>query len=76
MSDERNDGGPAFAALGAAPSGDVYHQTGMSLRDWFAGHVMVALIIANEGSLDSIGLGNAKDAYYAADAMLKARSAP
>lgn len=32
------DGGPAFAALGVGPAGDVYHQPGMSLRDWFATH--------------------------------------
>lgn len=37
---EINDGGPAFAALGVGPSGDVYHETGMTLRDWFAGQAL------------------------------------
>jgi hypothetical protein len=35
---EVNDGGPAFAALAATAMGDVHHQPGMSLRDYFAIH--------------------------------------
>jgi hypothetical protein len=60
----RKDGGPAFP--------DDRFQTGMSLRDWFAGKAMQgsrarASIYATWGDL-------AKDAYEIADAMLAARA--
>jgi len=46
---------------------------GMSLRDWFAGQALVAIIghPVWEGTDDEI----ASDAYKAADAMMRARDA-
>lgn len=35
---EIKDGEPAFAAMGIGASDDVYHETGMSLRDYAAIH--------------------------------------
>ena len=57
-----NDGGPAFAC--AAENG---HQAGMSLRDWFAGQVLVGLVDM-WGPERGSGI-----AYEYADAMLAAR---
>lgn len=60
-----NDGGPAFAC--AAENG---HQPGMSLRDYFAGQALIATTPLNfTQSFEDV----AKDAYFIADAMLKAR---
>ncbi|RUU80476.1 hypothetical protein [Mesorhizobium sp. M7A.F.Ca.MR.362.00.0.0] len=36
----KTDGGAAFAAMGVGPAGDIYHEHGMSLRDWFAGQAL------------------------------------
>lgn len=59
------DGGPAFAAQGP----DRYaQQTGMSLRDWFAGQALTTMRL---GEYDSRGL--AEHAYSIADAMIAAR---
>lgn len=44
MADEVKDGGCAFAALGVSPVGDVFHEPGMSLRDWFAGQVLAGIM--------------------------------
>ena len=72
-SEKINDGGPAFG------SGDMTHggYPGMSLRDWFAGQALGA-IIANKLTRTSIlrsldALDAASEAYVAADAMLEAR---
>jgi hypothetical protein len=74
----RNDGGPAFAALGVGPSGDVYHETGMSLRDWFAGQALIGLCPADmseeEYTVNPKLL--ARTAYAQADAILAERSKP
>ena len=43
---------------------------GMSLRDWFAGQALAALVSARASALQ----GNTKRAYAYADAMLAARS--
>ncbi len=72
MSDQPNDGGPAF------PHRPMSDAQGMSLRDWFAGHFAAAMM----GGLLSSG-GRAKKgeervvadaAYILADAMLAARN--
>lgn len=80
MSDERNDGGPAFAAIGVSSAGDVYHQNGMSLRDWFAGQALAGMVVNAKASgpehLDALQNKLAELSYSMADAMLKARSAP
>ena len=80
-----NDGGPAF------PTPDVYHpngqvqygSNGMTLRDWFAGQALVALLGNNEtlvslkGKKEQYALSfpeaMTKYCYQAADAMLKER---
>ncbi len=83
MSALPKDGGPAFAAMGVSPAGDVYHEHGMSMRDWFAGQALAAmiakhpLIVSDEGEtaeLSLIRLGMARSAYAYADFMLEARS--
>lgn len=68
MSEPINTGGPAFAT---ATCGD--WQVGMSLRDWFAGQAMTAII----GNLYCTPETTFKEisgrAYAQADAMLAAR---
>ena len=78
---ERNDGGFAFAA--AAYDSDTesrLFQTGMSLRDWFAGQALagLAVTISRERLMelrDGVQAGSieARAAYRLADAMLAAR---
>ena len=74
-----NDGGPAFpqhdlSAYGLGPCGD--GNTGMTLRDWFAGLALAGILAADNvvpvGTVDPKEL-LAKTAYGMADAMLKAR---
>ena len=94
MSNKTNDGGPAFPRkrslhrrdavdMSGAPNSDYVQdppQDGMSLRDWFAGQALPAIINGNTEfcklggkatALDSI----ATDCYKLADAMLAAREA-
>jgi hypothetical protein len=63
-----NDGGPAFPRTGA--DGHTSPQSGMTIRDYFAAAALQGLL-ANGGcpTWDD----DAKAAYAAADAMLKAR---
>lgn len=68
MSDERQDGGPAFPLA-----------EGMSLRDWFAGQA-IGLFSLNDDEVSRIRSGVsplhgvvAKFCYGLADAMLKER---
>lgn len=58
------DGGPAFPVPYGA------RHSGMSLRDWFAGLALQGLL-AEAGTYANFD-EPAKDAYEAADAMLKA----
>lgn len=82
MSDQPDNGGPAFPTV----AGNMVYSNGMSLRDWFAGQALAALI--NKAPFfDAQGEhGNAVDliefksdmavsAYFYADAMLAARGA-
>jgi hypothetical protein len=59
-------GGPAF------PTATLAQKTGggMTLRDYFAGQVLIGLSIRREGATDE---NDARNAYALADAMLKAR---
>ena len=59
-------GGPAFAA-----ASDLGHQEGMSLRDWFAGHALAGLYADPMAGKEVTSM--CREAYMAADAMLKAR---
>ena len=70
------DGGPAFPRP-FSKDGDTeaWSQDGMSLRDYFAGHALVALI-ANEKLRSEIAETKwnlAHHAYKLADSMLEAR---
>ena len=69
-----NDGGPAFpirASFGPNPDAAHFAGFGMSLRDWFAGQVMVGLTSAGawRGAYTKV----ARAAYELADAMLEER---
>ena len=74
----REDGGPAFPTDGFKYSlehGD--HQSGMSLRDWFAGQALVGLTREISGDVTVHRRnGIVSDAYELADAMLAERSKP
>ena len=73
---DRHDGGAAF------PHKRIYRcsqgidhelqETGMSLRDWFAGQALHKGVV--NGDWDSSIQWRAKSAYEMADAMLAARS--
>jgi hypothetical protein len=74
----RDDGGPAFAG-GVIPDNGSPMQTGMSLRDWFAGQWVAGLasatpLMTEQHRADATNL--AKWAYGMADAMLAERSKP
>ena len=67
------NGGPAFPLVfddDTKATREIF--SGMSLRDWFAGMAMQALILAAKTSQDVDLLS--KGAYQMADAMLKERS--
>lgn len=76
----KNNGGPAF------PQNRIYrdsqgidhevHDTGMSLRDWFAGHALNGLYAGRfEGRFnEKLAHEDARIAYLVADAMIAARN--
>lgn len=91
MSETKDDGGPAFPRPAAEHSqGGHFEQSGMSLRDWFAGQALSGIaagLCANTATLPGEpcferAMGRfvfdsaTQDAYRIADAMLAARSAP
>jgi hypothetical protein len=65
------DGGPAYPSEGTdVPSGEQYIiNSGMSLRDWFAGQALATTVTRCVGVTDA-----AKTSYLIADAMLLERS--
>ncbi len=68
-----NDGGRAFPK-GFPDAGTT--SKGMSLRDWFAGHIVAGMYAADTESWhisDDDAILRARSAYRIADAMLKAR---
>tara|TARA_R110002012_G_scaffold304006_1_gene506372 strand:- start:208 stop:426 length:219 start_codon:yes stop_codon:yes gene_type:complete len=70
MSNQINDGGPAFG------SGDATHGgfTGMSLRDYFAAQVIASEILLPKSSQTTGRYGDAANyAYKLADAMIERR---
>ena len=71
-----NTGGPAFPGL--HPSEEChYKDAGMTLRDYFAGKAMQALItgpdVMDDHYEEETNEHVAKRSYFIADAMLKAR---
>lgn len=80
MADNIEDGGPAFPTIhGYVDSfGSLKQKSeGLSLRDWFAGQALAALITDDEGpdNFDDFSKEVAESAYGYADAMLAARKA-
>ncbi len=78
MSDEIDDGGPAFPCDAAISN--TSRVTGMSLRDWFAGQALAGICatldpeeIADLSGGYLHGIRESKAAYCLADAMLRAR---
>jgi hypothetical protein len=77
MTNKPDDGGPAFPVTppvdetGRTAVGYPYPDTGMSLRDWFAGQALVSLPVRG-GIVTPIDV--AADAYRIADAMLVERN--
>jgi hypothetical protein len=75
MSDQINDGGPAYPQHGWTKDPEVLermrNQGGMTLRDWFAGQALAGLLASNENNMPFDVV--APLAYRHADAMLKAR---
>lgn len=80
MSDTTNNGGPAFPVYDHHADGQQFlAETGMTLRDYFAGQA-VSQIIATCANDTTHGMSKADyfagRAYEMADAMLKARETP
>jgi len=70
-----NDGGPAFPSeQGHTPFGtwNQTYESGMTLRDWFAGQALIG-IATNPGGLDTDTGEWASLAYHVADKMLAER---
>jgi hypothetical protein len=71
----KDDGGPAFARPGTTIGREEWSepgmpdQSGMSLRDWFAGQALSALPLSHYEHINNAAIA----AYSAADAMLEAR---
>ncbi len=72
MSNQINDGGPAFPRTGA--DGHTSPQSGMTLRDYFAAAALQGLLANHEASFHS-RKERAEHCYILADTMLKAREA-
>ena len=70
MNQPINDGGPAFAFA----NGNIV-SLGMTLRDYFAGQAMAAIITSVYCTPETIYTEVSSRAYAQADAMLKAREA-
>lgn len=72
-----NDGGPAFPRTGEVVGicGESRDVPGMSLRDYFAGQVVAAVVVHGAELASGDPEQWAADAYIIADAMLKARNA-
>lgn len=83
MSDTPTDGGPAFARGSTLyPNSTLFteSQTGMSLRDWFAGQALAGQLASMSTAAAVAGIRQedaprwcARSAYMFADAMLAAR---
>lgn len=70
MSTQPDDGGPAFPRTYGQGGGI----NGMTLRDWFAGQALPAVIAASQGVNNVTRDDCVAEAYLTADAMLEART--
>jgi hypothetical protein len=77
VSTEINEGGSAFPvhANHAVIDGLVVavHETGMTLRDWFAGQALASMTVAPDYTKGPCNQAMAERAYVIADAMIAAR---
>ena len=81
MSRAIDNGGPAFPCEDHYNPRGEFHQTGMTLRDWFAGQALPAIIAATSAGQHDPSAKHGKgvvgsmaaDAYEIADAMITAR---
>ncbi len=74
---EMNHGGPAFPCDRIQTGSRVVCSTGISIRDYFAAKAMQALIASRHHDYENGWYDEeivAANAYYMADAMLKARN--
>jgi hypothetical protein len=62
----KDDGGPAFPV-------ETHGEGGMSLRDWFAGQSVGAVLASAQRDCSATLLEVAEKSYRLADAMLEAR---
>ncbi len=67
------NGGPAFPRWGMDEKGNLVDCHGMTLRDWFAGQALCGLMATPSGTRPAANW--AQEAYWIADAMMKARNA-
>jgi hypothetical protein len=75
MSEKMEDGGPAFPQISKG-QGYPDYETGLSIRDWFAGQIAAGMASHSGTQGLSFGPGSiAERAYEVADAMLAARAA-
>jgi hypothetical protein len=81
---KQQDGGPAFPSeQGHIPDGawNQTYESGMSLRDWFAGMALQGMLAYYNPNRGDFHTNASKDdiagyAFYIANAMLEAREAP
>lgn len=77
---ERYNGGPAFPAevgpgCSEVPTGPAtWRMPGMTLREWFAGQVLLGLVSDGEWQPDDYFATTAETAFKLADAMLAERA--
>jgi hypothetical protein len=69
MKPQINDGGPAFPMTGEGCHNPLYSQSGMTLRDYFAGQALAGMPWSREISRKD----QAKQCFQIADAMLAER---
>lgn len=67
----KNDGGPAFpSVLYSHEREENWSTDGMTLRQYYAGQMMAAIIVGNGAAGCALTYGAAKDAISAADALI------
>mgnify|MGYP001559385529 CR=1 FL=1 len=81
MNNKHDDGGAAFPATLYHDARDFGQRTGMTLRDWFAGQVLPAVMLSSDAAYMTGKRDEApgtkeyvSDAYRIADAMIKERN--